>query len=100
MLDWSLPGLVEIRVATLSVGFCIPAQKFAVLTEEEVFGKREKRRTTSRWKDGTALDGIAQLQPGDYLVHRDHGIGIYRGLDLVRAGTVSYTHLRAHETLR
>ena len=85
---WSLPGRVEIRVASLSVGFTVPAQKFAVLTEEEVFGKREKRRTASRWKDGTALDGIAQLQPGDYLVHRDHGIGIYRGLDLLRAGRV------------
>ena len=85
---WSLPGRVEIRVAPLSAGFAIPAQKLAVLTEEEVFGKREKRRTLRSWKEGAALDGIAQLQPGDHLVHRDHGIGVYRGLNVVRAGRV------------
>ena len=83
---WSRPGRVEIRVTPLSAGFAIPGQKLAVLTEEEVFGKREKRRTAKGWKEGAALDGIAQLQPGDHLVHRDHGIGLYRGLDLVRAG--------------
>ena len=86
--QWSHPGRVEIRVAPLSAGFAIPGQKLAVLTEEEVFGKREKRRTVRSWKEGTALDGIAQLQPGDYLVHRDHGIGVYRGLDVVRAGRI------------
>ena len=85
---WSLPGRVEIRVTRLSAGFSIPAQKIAALTEEEVFGKREKRRKASDWKEGAALDGIAQLQPGDHVVHRDHGIGLYRGLDLVRAGRV------------
>ncbi len=85
---WSLPGRVEIRVATLSEGFAIPRQRLAVLTEEEVFGKRERRRTTRGWKEGAVLDGIAQLQPGDPVVHRDHGIGLYRGLDAVRAGRI------------
>jgi transcription-repair coupling factor (superfamily II helicase) len=83
---WSLPGHVEIRVTSLSEGFSIPAQKLAVLTEEEVFGKREKRRTATGWKEGAVLDGIAQLKPGDHVVHRDHGIGLYRGLNVVRAG--------------
>jgi len=85
---WSLPGRLEIRVASLSAGFAIPAQKIAAITEEEIFGKRERRRTASGWKEGAALDGIAQLQPGDPVVHRDHGIGLYRGLDVVRAGRV------------
>ncbi|MDE0886617.1 MAG: transcription-repair coupling factor [Myxococcota bacterium] len=85
---WSQPGRLEIRVASLSVGFSIPSQKIAAVTEEEIFGKRERRRTASGWKEGAALDGIAQLQLGDPVVHRDHGIGLYRGLNVVRAGRV------------
>jgi transcription-repair coupling factor (superfamily II helicase) len=83
---WSLPGRVEIRVSPLSEGFTIPMQKLAVVTEEEIFGKREKRRHRTSWKEGVAVEGIAQLQPGDFLVHADHGIGLYRGLDLLRTG--------------
>ena len=35
---WSSPGRVEIRVADLSEGFLVPLERFAVLTEEEIFG--------------------------------------------------------------
>ena len=78
---WSAPGRVEVRVAPLSEGFALPLEKLAVVTEEEIFGPREKqRRRAARWPDGAAIDALAQLAPGDYLVHAEHGIGIYRGL--------------------
>ncbi len=78
---WSAPGRVEVRVAALSEGFTFPLEKLAVVTEEEIFGPREKqRRRTARWPDGAALDALAQLATGDYLVHAEHGIGVYRGL--------------------
>ena len=78
--NWSLPGRIEIRVTSLSEGFTLPLQKLEVITEEEIFGKRERRRHRSTWKEGAAVEGIGQLQPGDPVVHRDHGIGLYRGL--------------------
>jgi transcription-repair coupling factor (superfamily II helicase) len=79
---WSGPGRVEVRVAPLSEGFALPIEKLAVVTEEEIFGPREKqrRRAASRWPDGAAVDALAQLATGDYLVHAEHGIGVYRGL--------------------
>jgi transcription-repair coupling factor (superfamily II helicase) len=77
---WSAPGRIEVRVASLSEGFVLKAERLAVLTEEEIFGPREKRRRRAQWDAGTALDGIAQLAAGDYLVHAEHGIGTYRGL--------------------
>jgi transcription-repair coupling factor (superfamily II helicase) len=83
---WSLPGRVEIRVTPLSEGFEWAEPQLAVVTEEEIFGKREKRRTRTSWKEGSRVEGLAQLAPGDHLVHRDHGIGIYGGLLLVEAG--------------
>ncbi len=62
------------------------AQALAVVCDEEIFGVRERRRSRTGWRDGQKLDGIAQLAPGDFLVHVDHGIGIYRGLKELSAG--------------
>jgi len=77
---WSAPGRVEVRVATLHEGFELPLEGLVVVTEEEIFGPRRKRHRRVSWEEGAALDGIAQLAPGDYLVHAEHGIGRYRGL--------------------
>ncbi len=77
---WSAAGRIEIRVAALSEGFELPAAQLVLLTEEEIFGPRERRKHSSRWPTGAAVEAIERLAPGDYLVHADHGIGIYRGL--------------------
>ena len=77
---WSRPGQVEIRLARLDAGFEFPRERLAVVTEEEIFGPREKRRTRTRWPEGASVESLSHLKTGDYLVHTDHGIGIYRGL--------------------
>ena len=86
---WSLPGRLEFRVVDLGEGFVWPGQELAVVTDEEIFGVRERRRSRTGWREGQKLDGIAQLAPGDFLVHADHGIGIYRGLMELKAGGTS-----------
>ena len=86
---WSAPGRVEVRVADMSEGFELPDEGLVVVGEEEIFGKREKRHTRKTWQEGAAIDGLAQLQPGDFLVHSDHGIGTYRGLIELKAGYIT-----------
>jgi transcription-repair coupling factor (superfamily II helicase) len=86
---WGRAGRVEVRVADLSEGFALLTDRFALLTEEELFGVRERRRHHGSIRETAALEGLAQLQPGDALVHAQHGIGVYRGLvalDLRAAG--------------
>ncbi|MDP6980058.1 MAG: transcription-repair coupling factor [Myxococcota bacterium] len=85
---WSSPGRVEVRVADLSEGFELDGEGLVVVGEEEIFGKRERRHTKKTWQEGAAIDGLAQLAPGDYLVHSDHGIGTYRGLVELEAGRI------------
>ena len=77
---WSRAGRVEVRVAHVSEGFVLPIENLAVVTEEEIFGPREKRRARSQWPDSAAVESLGHLALGDYLVHAEHGIGIYRGL--------------------
>ena len=86
---WSMPGRLEFRVVDLTEGFVWPGQSLAIVTDEEALGIRERRRTRTGWREGQKLDGIAQLAPGDFLVHADHGIGIYRGLVELNAGGTS-----------
>jgi len=86
---WSLPGRLEFRIVDLTEGFVWPNQALAVITDEEIFGIRERRKSRTGWREGQKLDGIAQLAPGDFLVHADHGIGIYRGLMELKAGGTS-----------
>jgi transcription-repair coupling factor (superfamily II helicase) len=76
---WAESGL-EVRVAELSAGFVLPAERLAVVTEEELFGPREKRRRAASLREGASIEALAHLAPGDYLVHAEHGIGVYRGL--------------------
>jgi transcription-repair coupling factor (superfamily II helicase) len=85
---WAAPGRIEIRVAPLSTGFDLPAERLTVLTEEEIFGRREKKRRRASWKDSSAIDGLGQLAVGDFLVHLDHGIGAYRGLVELAVGGI------------
>ncbi len=84
---WSAPGRVEVRVATCSEGFALERERLVVLTEDEIFGPREhRRRRAADWQESAAVEGLAQLAPGDHLVHADHGIGHYRGLIEIDTG--------------
>ena len=78
---WSLPGRVEIHTSSLGEGFDLPLEGLTVVTEDLIFGPREKRRKRrAQWPEGAAVEALGQLCAGDFLVHADHGIGIYRGL--------------------
>jgi transcription-repair coupling factor (superfamily II helicase) len=91
---WSAPGRVEIRVCDFSEGFGYPSEHQVVLTEEEIFGPRQRRRVRAHWPDGASIEGLAQLEKGGYLVHVEHGIGIYRGLVELDLGVARGEFLR------
>jgi len=91
---WSSPGRVEIRVCDFSEGFVYPSEQLVVLTEEAIFGPRQRRRTRAQWPDGASVEGLAQLENGDYLVHAEHGIGTYRGLVELDLGIAKGEFLR------
>jgi len=83
---WSVPGVIELCKARLSSGFEFPERGLAVITEEEIFGMRERRRATKRGREGEVISGLAQLTKGDPVVHSVHGIGLYQGLVTLHFG--------------
>src|SRR5204863_5125079 len=82
---------VETVEASLSNGFIFAPAKLAIATEEDLFGSRRHTRTAPRFTR-RRTDSIAEeLEPGDFGVHRIHGVGRYGGvvqLALARVGGV------------
>lgn len=76
-----LPATVQIVPGQLQNGFEIPSAKLAVVTEKELFGqvtkKRPKRQT---FNNAERIKSYTDLNPGDYVVHVNHGIGRYEGM--------------------
>ncbi|UCE84888.1 MAG: transcription-repair coupling factor [Deltaproteobacteria bacterium] len=91
---WSRPGRIEVRVARLSEGFELPIERLAVVTEDEIFGPRERRRRRTGLREAAVLEGLSQLALGDHVVHATHGIGIYRGLVTLDLGAAVGDFLR------
>jgi len=81
-------GGIKILVGDLSRGFRLPYSRLILIAEEELFGKRVKRRGVSEMRKKQLLTSMAELKPGDYMVHIDHGIALYRGLQHISVGSV------------
>jgi transcription-repair coupling factor (superfamily II helicase) len=64
----------------LSAGTELPHDGLVLLTEQEIFGERRLARRQKRSRVTAFLTSLAELKPDDYVVHIDHGIGVYRGL--------------------
>ncbi len=71
---------LRVELGRLRAGFVSSADKLAVLSEREIFGRRYIRRVRRRFEAGTAITAFSDLKSGDYVVHVDHGVGRYLGL--------------------
>jgi transcription-repair coupling factor (superfamily II helicase) len=74
---------VLVAVGPLARGVILPADGFALVTEEEIFGARAHRRRERARAGETArafLEDLRSLSTGDFVVHAEHGIGRYHGL--------------------
>lgn len=69
-----------IIIGDLSSGFRFPSVNLAVVTEEEIFGQRIKRRVPPSSKIDVFLTQLQDLNVGDFVVHTVHGVGLYKGL--------------------
>ncbi len=83
----------ELSEDYLGQGFSWPSVNLTVIGTTDLFGAEQRRRR--RKKQGIAIDFLSDLKPGDYVVHENHGIGIYNGLKTLHSGgkTGDYLHI-------
>src|SRR5579871_748819 len=89
------PGAIEIRLGPLARGFRLPSDGLAVITEPEIFGEKAARRPPKQRRLPDAA-GFKDLEPGGFVVHKLHGVGVYKGLTKLPVGkgaNVDFLHL-------
>jgi transcription-repair coupling factor len=72
------PARLEIGV--IGEGFSLPEAGLALLTDHQIFQRFRRRRRRRPTPGGIPIRHLMSLQQGNYVVHIDHGIGVYRGL--------------------
>ncbi|MBU1948293.1 MAG: DEAD/DEAH box helicase, partial [Candidatus Eisenbacteria bacterium] len=72
------PAVFE--VGNLAQGFECPEAGLAVLTDHEIFRRLRRRTAGRRYSRGISLKELLAMSAGDFVVHIDHGIGVYKGI--------------------
>ncbi|MGL4989675.1 MAG: transcription-repair coupling factor [Sarcina sp.] len=75
-------GEVIITFGNQNSSFDFNELKLCVLSDKEAFGeaKRKKKRNLKKQKGMTKIKSFGELKPGDYVVHVNSGIGVYKGI--------------------
>ncbi|MCY4191608.1 MAG: transcription-repair coupling factor [Rhodospirillaceae bacterium] len=90
---WSdAAGGLFLTVTELDRGF--EADDLVMVTEQDMFGERLGQRARRDRKADALLTELSTLTQGDLVVHREHGIGRYEGLETVLAGGAGHDCLR------
>ena len=90
-----LPGQILVTEGRLQKGFEYPLLRFALITQGDMFG-REKKRKRRKYKEyqGRKIQSFTELSIGDYVVHENHGLGIYRGIEKIEVNGVTKDYLK------
>ena len=87
------PGEIMVCCGYASEGYEYPMLKFMVISEAHLFGRRKKKKRRRRY-EGQKIQDFAELKPGDYVVHENHGIGIYEGIEKIEIEKVVKDYMK------
>ncbi len=77
------PGEVMALYGKVKRGYEYPMLKFVVISESDIFGAEKKKKKRRHAKNGEKIASFTDLSVGDYVVHENHGLGIYRGIEKI-----------------
>ena len=88
------PGEIMTYYGQIRQGFEYPDIKFAVIAESDIFGAEKKKKRKNRKYEGEQIQAFSELKVGDYVVHEDHGIGIYRGVEKIEVNHIAKDYIK------
>ena len=66
------PGEIMVSYGYVAEGYEYPMLKFMVISETDIFGRKKKKKRRKKY-EGQKIQDFAELKPGDYVVHENHG---------------------------
>ncbi|MBN2587745.1 MAG: transcription-repair coupling factor [Candidatus Fermentibacteraceae bacterium] len=80
---------LDTEVLSISQGFRMPEQGLVVMAERGLLSGRRRPERVRRYRGGEGLADTAEISPGDLVVHRRYGIGMFTGLEQIEtSGTI------------
>jgi len=76
-------------------GFTYPELRYTVITETDIFGAEHKsKRKRPKYSGGSRIESVGDLKVGDYVIHEDCGVGIYRGIEEIEVERVRKDYMK------
>jgi transcription-repair coupling factor (superfamily II helicase) len=89
-----VPGEILLTSENIHRGFEYPLLRFALISESDVFGSKKKRKKKKSNYSGEKINTFSDLKPGDYVIHENHGLGIYRGIEKIVVDKLSRDYIK------
>lgn len=89
-----LDGQVMVCYGKVHRGYEYPMLAFAVITETDIFGGDKKKKKRRKIYEGERIQSFSDLAVGDYVVHENHGLGIYRGIEKIEVDHVVKDYIK------
>ena len=86
--------LTDIDIRKLTRGFVYPAARIQIVNDHELFSRYRGRHRYRKFRGAAPVSDVFSLTPGDIVVHEDHGIGIYQGLERITIDSISRDTVR------
>lgn len=87
-------GEIMVAYGNLHRGFEYPLINFVMISESDIFGAEKKKRKKIKEYDGKKIQSFTDLNVGDYVVHENHGLGIYRGIEKIEVDKVTKDYIK------
>lgn len=87
------PGEIMVAYGYASEGYEYPMLKFVVISESDIFGRKKKKKKRKKY-EGQRIQDFAELKPGDYVVHENHGIGVYKGIEKIEVEKIVKDYMK------
>lgn len=87
------PGKISITQGSFHRGFEYAYNRFIVISDKELFGEEKKKRRVKKSRH-SKIESFTDLKPGDYVVHDNHGIAIYKGIEQMMSDGVNKDYLK------
>ena len=84
-----ITDVVSLYVGTLQSGFTYRPGKVLLINDHEIYSRVHRRRRYRRFQDAQPIKTVAALQRGDFVVHVDHGVGRFDGVERIEIGRMS-----------
>lgn len=89
-----MDGEIMVAYGNLRRGFEYPLIKLVIISESDIFGAERKKKKKKSTHEGKQIKSFTELSPGDYVVHENHGVGIYKGIEKIEVDKVTKDYIK------